>query len=659
VHPRWPVEIHPIGPTAAATLAWRHRGRLRVSVVAKATFAFVLDGPMPLVAPDDIHATEAHHDGDPARSLRAESDLVPYRTHADVVLTGHAPVPDESATVRLAVYRDRPLIDKSFDVVPSGDLEGTHRVPLVYEQTPGGPEWDDNPVGTSLPSIVDSSDPQRPVGFGPIAAAWPVRARRLGGSDPAPLRARIPVLPDELDWRYYSAAPADQVMEYLQGDEWLVLENLIDDCPTARMQLPNARAEARIFGLGPAPIVKMLADNLHLDLDRAVASITWRGSFEIAHEDAMRGLAVMVGVAVNGQPIAWPAPPPRREAVVVPAAPGRARPPAAIAPTLPSPRAALPIVPPPPPSARAPLPVVPPPPPSARLPFPSDDDSSTDQGEMTMEIRDEPTSQPALPFSRLAAPRPPVPAAPPAPPASRASDPDASFESTKTMSAADARRALAAAEALPFAPAPVVRPVIPTSSIREPSYSLDETSIVEDEPEETTVPMAQSFRRARPAARPSQGIPGAPWSGVPAAPVPRPQAELDERTRSIRLDESTRSIRLDESTRPLRLDESTRALRRNEMLARLGVMPQGAPVIPAAPQPPIAPAPTPPIVAVPAPPIVPPAPPEAPRGERAPSWSWVGVADEAKVDMNPPKPPRAPSSPAVKNTIYNRFTKKK
>ena len=549
-------------------------------MVAKATFAFVVDGPMRLVAPDDVLASGVHHDGDPARSLWAESDLVPYRTHADVVLVGHAPVPDESSTVRLAVYRDRALIDKSFDVVPSGDLEGTHRVPLVYEQTPGGPERDDNPVGTSLPSIVDSSDPQRPVGFGPIAAAWPARARRLGHFNPRTLSARIPTLPDELDWRYYSAAPADQVMEYLQGDEWIVLENLIDGCPTARMQVPNAHAEARIFGLGPAPIVKMLADNLHLDLDRAVGSITWRGSFEIAHEEAMRGLAVMVGVAVTGQPIGWPAlPPPRREAVVVPPAP-----------------------------------------PIVRAALPSDTPSS--ENERTMDIGDEPTSPPPLPFSRSATPRLPGPPAP-APP--RASEPDNPFESTMSMSGDEGDRAIAAVQVLPFAPPPPARSVIPTGSGREPSYSLDETSIVDDEPEETTVPMAQAFRRARPAARPSQGIPGAPWSDVPAAPVPHAE-----------------------------LDESTRAIRRDELLARIGVMPQAeaaTPVVPAEPPPPNVPAPT--------LPIAPPAPPVAVTGEPAPSWSWVSVADAPKVEMNPPKPPRAPPTPAVKNAIYNRFTKKK
>ena len=506
--------------------------------MAKATFAFIVDGPMRLVAPDDVHPSDIHHDENPARSLRIASDLVPYRTHADVVLIGNAPVPEESTTVRLAVYRDRALIDKSFDVVPSGDLEGSHLVPLVYEHSPGGPEWDDNPVGTSLPSLVDSSDPQRPVGFGPIASTWPARARRLGAFDPRGLSLPIPVLPDDLDWRYYSAAPADQVAEYLQGDEWIVLENLIAGRPMVRMQLPQTHAEARIFGLSPAPIVKMLADNLHLDLDRGVASITWRGSFEVAGEETMRALSVMVGVAVAGQPIVWPTlPPPRREPVAPPA----------------------------------------------------------------------------------------VPRAPPPPPA-RASVPDSPFESTMTMSGDEADHAIGLAQALPFGPARAAR-----TEIREPSYSFDETAIIDDEPDEMTVPMAKAFARTGPgaSARPSQGIPGAPWSGVPAAPVPHPHGDLNE---------------------------STRAIRRDELLARLGPTPPAQPpaslpAIPAA-----TPDATPIVAAAAPPPLVAAA---APPGEPARAWSWASVADAPKVEMNPPPPPRPPPAPAVKNALYNRFTAKK
>ncbi len=662
MYPRSPVETHAIGRTAAATVAWRHRGRLRLSVVVKATFAFVVDGPMAVTAVEPLHATELHHEGDPARSLRAASDLAPYRTHADVVLTGHAPVPEESATVRLAVYRDRALIDKSFDVVPSGDLEGSHTVPLVYEQSPGGPEFDDNPVGTSLPSIVDSSDPQRPVGFGPIAATWPARARRLGGFDPRALQAAIPSLPDDLDWSYYSAAPVDQVMDYLHGDEWIVLENLVDGCPMVRMQLPTTHAEARILGLGPAPIVKMLADALHLDLDRGVASITWRGSFEIPSEESMRGVSVMVGVATQGQPIAWPALPPRREPVVVPAPPMSARPvkpvvppappssgrsaPPIIIPAPPGPkigvrfaspivipappasaRSAPPIIlPAPPTSARPVLPIIPAPPASARVATPPVDlDPPSSRYESTMEIGDEPTSPPALPFAPVA-PRLP----PPMPPPSRPAVADYPFESTMTMSGDEANAALARLAVLPFAPPPQARPAIFASPIHEASYSLEEAAIFDDEPEETTVPMAKALRRARPDARPSQGIPGAPWSDVPATPVPRPSAELDE---------------------------TTRAIRRDEMLARLGVMtPAAAP----APAPsPLAPAPAPSSPALPALAQTPPPEPEAPKGEPAPSWSWVSVADAPKVDLNPPRPPRPPPTPAVQNALYNRFTAKK
>ncbi|MEP7125729.1 MAG: hypothetical protein ABJE95_32665, partial [Byssovorax sp.] len=288
----------------------------------------------------------------------------------------------------------------------------------------------------------------------------------------------------------------------------------------------------------------------------------------------------------------------------------------------PSARAALPVAPPPPPIARAPLPVVPPPPPppTARASAPSDAFATPiSSHDMTMEIGDETTTQPTLPFSFTATPR----LAPPAPPP-RASEPDNPFESTMTMSGDEANQAIAAVQVLPFAPAPMARSVIPVTAIREPSYSLDETSILEDEPEETTVPMAQAFRRARPVARPSQGIPGAPWSGVPAAPVPRPQPELDE---------------------------STRAIRRDETLARLGVAPKAEEAPPAAVAAPSVPAPT--------LPIVPAAPAMPPTREPSPSWSWGSTADAPKVEMPPPKPPRAPPTPAVKNSIYKSFTKKK
>jgi hypothetical protein len=669
VQSRWPVEIHPIGRAAAATVAWRHRGRFWVSVVVKATFSFVTDGLMPAVAPDEIHATDIHYGGSLAQSIWAASDLAPFRARADVVLTGHAPVPEESATVRLAVYRDRALIDKSFDVFTSGDFEGKDRVPLRYEHAPGGPEQPDNPVGTSLPSLVDTSDPQRPVGFGPIAAAWPARARLLGALDPRALTAPIALLPDDLDWSYFVTAPADQVMEYLQGDEWIVLENLLVAHPLVRMKLPSAHAEARVLGLSPepGPAVKMVADQLHIDVDRARCSVTWRGSFEVGSEAALQRASVLAGVAVAGQPIVWPtfpAPTSQRAPIAVPppppsraasSAPTSQRAPIAVPPPPPSYAAITaptsqraPIAAPPPISQRAPIeaPITAPLPPSVRLPpiaapplpplpptrpmamaMPSIDRAPSSPFEMTMEIEDEPTSQPILPFSRSSAGlRAPSPSSPTAAAA------ESRFESTMAVSADEADRAVALARALPFA--------APSAPLPQAARSFEQTSIIEDDddgPDETTVPRAPAFLRARPgaASRPSLGIPGAPWSDIPAAPVPRPSAELDEQTKTF-------SIR---------------------QLVPSSLQTQSEPAPVPAPEP--APAPavestrTPPVVVTVAaadpPPVVVP---EAPKGDPKQAWSWAGVA-EPKVEMTPPPPPRKPPTPAVQNALYGRFNAKK
>ena len=576
-------------------------------MVVKATFTFVADGIMPAGAPDEIHATEIHYAGSPAQSVWAASDLAPFRARADVVLTGHAPVPEESATVRLAVYRDFALIDKSFDVVPSGDLEGKDRVPLRYEHAPGGPESDDNPVGTSHPSIVDSSDPQRPVGFGPIAAAWPARARLLGALDPRALAAPIAVLPDDLDWSYFGSAPADQAMEYLQGDEWIVLENLTAAHPLVRMRLPSAHAEARVSGLGPepGPAVTMVADHLHIDIDRACCSVTWRGSFEVGSEDALQRATVLVGVAMAGQPIVWPALPPPRRALASAPPPSASRRAPVAAPPLPPPRASLP----------ATMPEI-------------DREPNRGQFEMTMVIEDEQTSQPALPFTSPSPARPRVPP----PPAPEPAAPERDIEATMTIADVETARAVTS-RALPFAsPA---RVIIPSAPLPRASYAIEDPSTTDDEFEELTVPRTPAFRRAQlgASARPSQGIPGAPWSGVPAAAVPRPSAETDEQTKT---------------------------LSRAHLLARVDPAPVpgespppssvGAPAVESPPAPPVPAAAEPPPAATP----------EAPTSAAKPGWSWASVADAPRVEIKPPPPPpRPPPKPAGQSALYSRFTAKK
>ena len=326
---RWPVEIRPIGLAAGGAALWRFRGRLRVTAVVKATFSFVPGGPMTLEEPDDVYPGDVPFVGDPwaprglapgaiggskdpARSLWAASDLVPFRPQADVVLVGHARLPRGGGAVRLAVWGEDTLVDR---IVHVADEEGDGApIPLVYERALGGPRSTENPVGTGrvtgsrLPDLIDPADVRHPIGFGPIAPWWPVRAALLGGRDPSALAGPVAEIPGDLDWAYFQAAPREQRVPHLRGDEWIRLEGMIEEHPTLDTRLPGVTAGCRVYGLdasGPVPVV-LVADGLHLDADRGRCSLTFRGSFAVPAEEALARLVLLAGVELPGSLLRWP-----------------------------------------------------------------------------------------------------------------------------------------------------------------------------------------------------------------------------------------------------------------------------------------------------------------------------------------------------------------
>src|SRR5512139_1554624 len=112
------VAVSPLPGADVAVVAFRMGGALHATVIAKATFAFAPDAPMPRVEPQPILREEVHHGNNPGRSVRFTSDLVPYLARADVLFTGHGyarpPGPVKSATARLRLQAgERVLLDKS------------------------------------------------------------------------------------------------------------------------------------------------------------------------------------------------------------------------------------------------------------------------------------------------------------------------------------------------------------------------------------------------------------------------------------------------------------------------------------------------------------------------------------------------------------------
>ena len=292
-----------------------------MTVIAKATFAIVDDGLARLVAPDPLVRSDAT---DASGTFRA-SDVVPYLPHADVVLVGAAMalagnvVPAQA--VRLGIARDRPVLDKTIHVYGDRSRAGApavpfERMPLVYERAYGGERYDDNPVGmgrpgdSRLPNLVDPRDPERPACFAPIPADWLARLRALGGAQIPAAAGAVVEIPQGFNWSYFSVAPADQRIDFLRGDEWIVLEGFHRDRPRLQTRLPSVRAAARWTAArsaresSPRP-VEMVADRLALDTDLLQACVVWRGRFAFSHA-AVDSLRIDVGLGIDGGSIRWP-----------------------------------------------------------------------------------------------------------------------------------------------------------------------------------------------------------------------------------------------------------------------------------------------------------------------------------------------------------------
>jgi hypothetical protein len=328
------IAVHADGAISCATVLWQYRGRLQLTVVLKALFSIVPDGVAAPAGPGAILSKDRHVDGNPARSIEASSDLVPYLARCDVLFSGHAYAPGGRApagSVRLGISRDgRPLLDKTIHVfgdrgpaTPAGPSapEPFTRIPIVYERALGG-IGEPNPVGTSTPNLVHPADPRRPVGFGPISRYWPVRKKLLGSISLKAVDAPIADLPETMPWEFFQAAPPDQQIEHLRGGEWLVLDGLHPALARVQTRLPAVRGAARVSLAGaPERPLDLACDTLAIDGDRQTLALTWRGRCDVVEGDAVpASIAVLAALETPGVAVDWSALRGRPASIAPPAA---------------------------------------------------------------------------------------------------------------------------------------------------------------------------------------------------------------------------------------------------------------------------------------------------------------------------------------------------
>ena len=312
------IPIVSLRPVSSGTTLWRGGGALQITVVVKATFGMMHEGSARLIAPQPLVIEDRCAS---TGSLAEPSDMAPYLPGAGIVVSGHAhaPRPTAAITVRLAVYRERPLVDKALHVfgdrAPGAPAPTPFQsMPITYERAHGGAASADNPVGVApdgraQPNVIHPDDPRRPAGFGPIASHWTARRRLLSGR-PAPASEPGAEIAEGFDFRWFQAAPADQQCDYLQGDEWIVLDGMHPALPRLQTRLPDAHAEAVWVAPGPrgpqGHRLALRADTLSIDADRQICSLVWRAHFALDHAELLPQLGIFTGVSMAGYPITWP-----------------------------------------------------------------------------------------------------------------------------------------------------------------------------------------------------------------------------------------------------------------------------------------------------------------------------------------------------------------
>lgn len=299
-------------PLRVASLRWQPRPGLHVlTVVAKATYQLA-PNTSPLAAQqDEVNEYENYWNDDPTRSLYAPSDLVPFKPRPDVVLVGYAYAPQDAPARTVMARLVVAGIDKSIEVHADRSLghdgvvrEGAPftRLPLRYERAAAG--WT-NPVGmrpdaapdrtggVALPNLVPpgrtsfmSGEAIESIGFGPIAATWPARARRLPHhvSELAGDWYEHP-LPEGLDPSYFNVAPSDQQVAQLLPDEQIHLEYLHPKHSSLTTRLAGVVPKVVVERAGGQDELTMTPDTLWIDTDRSLCTLTWRGQIRLEHAE--------------------------------------------------------------------------------------------------------------------------------------------------------------------------------------------------------------------------------------------------------------------------------------------------------------------------------------------------------------------------------------
>jgi len=270
-------------------------------------------------------------DHDQTGELLYPSDLADFKPQADVILRGTCHTPGKKRMTEcpvrfgvggwskiLRVVGHRVWMDGALGPAMS-DPVPFDRMPLDDRHSFGGPGHPLNPVGRGfstreLPNVEHPEAPLRnradhpmPAGFGPLSPHRPERQAKIGKNYGKAYREkRAPYYADDFDWGFFNAAPPDQRVPHLRGDEELLFQNLHPDAEVFRSRLPGLRIRAfSSDSAGRFVEVPMVLDTLVADLDEEALHLVWRGITDAKDDELSDQTVLIASERLADTPLPW------------------------------------------------------------------------------------------------------------------------------------------------------------------------------------------------------------------------------------------------------------------------------------------------------------------------------------------------------------------
>jgi hypothetical protein len=279
------------------------------------------------------------HRGDPATSsVEYPGQLAPAKASIDVLVNGHAYAPNgravETMSVGVRVGTIRKVVQVTGDRFWRGRGSGRvpsspkpfERLPVVYERAFGGgavvtadgthgkpPYEARNPVGVGLDGAA-SSDPsvttevpnlefpqdrmltgqQRPspAAFGAIGPGWQPRASFAGTYDEQWLKNQAPLLPHDLDSRFFQVAPPDQQIANIRAGDLVEVAGMTPDGQW-KFRLPAFEVPVWLVHRDRVEQRHPVLDTIHLEPDRYRFHLTGRLTTVVTRTRAPLGQIVL------------------------------------------------------------------------------------------------------------------------------------------------------------------------------------------------------------------------------------------------------------------------------------------------------------------------------------------------------------------------------